>query len=337
MSKPLASNPLAKGDHGMSEVALSRVKVNLKVPSQKKLASVWRSIVKYRWLYFMMLPGLVYFIVFRYLPLWNAQIAFKDFKPLLGVEASPFVGFKNFVTFFNSFYFSQLIGNTLIISLLKLVLGMPMAIILALCIYESMFKRMASLVQTISYLPHFLSWVIMFGILLAMLSPGEGLINEAIKANGGEPIAFLTSPAWFRIVLVGSDIWKETGWSTIIYLAALTSIDPTLFEAAAVDGASRLQRIWHISLPGILPAIVVVTLLRLGNILDAGFQQVFVLYSLPVYSVGDIIDTWVYRQGILEFQFSLATAVGIFKGAIGLGLVLFSNRLAKQFTGSGLY
>jgi len=300
---------------------------------KKLLRSLWRQ----RWLYFMLLPGLFYFVIFRYWPLWNAQIAFKEFKPLLGVEASPFIGFKHFVTFFNSFYFSQLITNTLVFSLMKLVLGMPVAIILALSIYESIFKRLARVVQTISYLPHFLSWVIMFGILLVILSPGEGLINEIIKARGGEPIAFLTSPTWFRIVVIGSDIWKETGWSTIIYLAALMAIDPTLFEAAAVDGASRLQRIWHISLPGIASTVVVVTLLRLGNILDAGFQQIFVLYSLPVYSVGDILDTWVYRQGILEFQFSLATAVGIFKGTIGLLLVLFSNRLAKRLTGTGLY
>lgn len=309
----------------------------LKIISRQYVTSFGKALSKYRWLYFMMIPGLLYFVLFRYWPLWNAQIAFKDFKPLLGVEASPLVGFKHFVVFFKSFYFTQLITNTLIISLLKLVLGMPMAIILALSLYESMFKQLAGLVQTISYMPHFLSWVIMFGILLMLLSPGEGLINEIIKANGGQPISFLTSPAWFRVVLVGSDIWKETGWSTIIYLAALMAIDPTLFEAAAVDGASRLQRIWHISLPGIASTVVVVTLLRLGNILDAGFQQVFVLYSLPVYSVGDIIDTWVYRQGILEFQLSLATAVGLFKGTIGLLLVLFSNKLAKKLTGEGLY
>lgn len=326
----------SKGSQFMNEAVAGKI-INLKGVSQRQMALVWKTIVKYRWLYIMLLPGILYFILFRYLPLWNAQIAFKDFKPLLGVEASPFVGFKHFLAFFKSYYFTQLISNTLIISGLKLVLGMPMAIILAISIYESMFKPLARFVQTISYLPHFLSWVIMFGILLVMLSPGDGLVNEAIKANGGQAISFLTSPNWFRIVVVGSDIWKETGWSTIIYLAALMAIDPTLFEAAAVDGASRLQRIWHISLPGIASTVVVVTLLRLGNILDAGFQQIFVLYSLPVYSVGDIIDTWVYRQGILEFQFSLATAVGIFKGVIGLLLVLFSNRLAKKFTGSGLY
>ena len=330
------SERFSKGDPIMNQAVIG-TKINTKTKTKGQLAQFWNTIVKFRWLYVMMIPGVLYFLIFRYTPLWNAQIAFKDFKPLLGVFASPFVGFKYFLAFFDSFYFSQLITNTLIISLAKLIFGMPMAIILALCIYESMFKRLAGLAQTIAYLPHFLSWVIMFGILLVMLSPGEGMINDAIKAMGGEPIPFLTSPDWFRYVVVGSDVWKETGWSTIIYLAALMAIDSTLFEAAAVDGASRLQRIWHISLPGIASTVVVVTLLRLGNILDAGFYQIFVLYSLPVYSVGDIIDTWVYRQGILEFQFSLATAVGLFKGTIGLILVLVSNRLAKKIAGEGLY
>jgi putative aldouronate transport system permease protein len=212
-----------------------------------------------------------------------------------------------------------------------------MAIILALALYETRFSFFKKIVQNLSYLPHFLSWVIVYGILLMMLSPGSGLVNDMIKAAGGKPIAFLTSPDWFRVVVIGSDIWKETGFGTIIYVAALMSLDPVLFEAAAVDGASRLQRIRHISLPGILPVIVVVTLLRLGTILDAGFSQIFVMYSLPVYSVGDIIDTWVYRQGILEFQFSLATAVGLFKGVIGLILIVASNRIARRLSGSSLY
>ncbi len=317
--------------------AITPGKIQTNTSFQKSWARLMRNLAKYRWVYFMMLPGFVYFILFRYQALWNAQIAFKDFKPLLGVFDSPFVGFKHFLTFFDSFYFEQLIGNTIFFSVGKLILGMPMAILLAICLYESAFKKFSRFVQTITYMPHFLSWVIMLGILLVMLSPGEGFINDIIKAAGGEPIHFLTTPQWFRWVVILSDIWKETGWSTILYLAALMAIDPTLFEAAAVDGASRLQRIWHISLPGILPTIVVVTLLRLGNILDAGFYQIFVLYSLPVYSVGDILDTWVYRQGVLEFQFSLATAVGLFKGVIGLVLVLVSNKLAKRFAGSGIY
>jgi putative aldouronate transport system permease protein len=170
-----------------------------------------------------------------------------------------------------------------------------------------------------------------------LLSPGNGLINNIIIALGGEPIAFMTSPQWFRPVVILSDIWKETGWSTIIYLAALLSISPHLYEAAIVDGASHWRRIWHISLPGILPVIVLVTLLRLGHILDAGFNQIFMLYSVPVYSVGDIIDTWVYRQGILQFQFSLATAVGLFKGVIGLILILTANKIAKRVAQQSLF
>ncbi len=296
-----------------------------------------RTMWRHRWLYFLMTPSLLYFLIFRYGPLWNAQIAFKDFKPLLGVLGSPWAGLTHFETFVNSFYFEQLIFNTVIFSLAKLILGMPIAIILALALHETWFHRYRTVVQTMVYLPHFLSWVIMFGVLLMLLSPDTGLINQVIERFGGEPIAFLTSPAWFRQVVIGSDIWKETGWSTIIYLAALLAISPNLYEAATVDGASHLRRIWHISLPGILPVIVLVTLLRLGNILDAGFNQIFILYSVPVYSVGDIIDTWVYRQGILQFQFSLATAVGLFKGVIGLVLILVANRVAKRVAQQSLF
>jgi putative aldouronate transport system permease protein len=308
-----------------------------KIVQKHAISTLWKNTLKYRWLYILILPALIYFFIFQYIPLWNAQIAFKDFKPLLGVWKSPFIGFTHFITFFKSFYFDQLITNTVIISVLKLIIGIPMAIVLAIGLYETSFRRFRSLVQTVAYLPHFLSWVIMFGVLLMMLSPGDGLINAIIKASGGKSISFLTSPHWFRFVVVASDIWKETGWATIIYLAALMGIDPTLYEAAQVDGASRLQRIWYISLPGILPVIVILTMLRLGHILNAGFNQIFVLYSLPVYSVGDIIDTWVYRSGILDFQLSLATAVGLFKGAIGLVLILIANKAAKKIAGYTMY
>lgn len=296
-----------------------------------------RAVWRHRWLYAMLVLPLLYFAIFKYLPLWNAQIAFRDFKPLLGVVSSPWVGLKHFGTFVSSFYFTQLITNTLLFSLAKLILGIPLAIVLAIALYETSLGFLRRLVQTATYLPHFLSWVIVFGILLMMLSPGDGLVNQVIRAGGGQPISFMTSPDWFRLVVISSDMWKETGWSTILYLAALMSIEPSLYEAATMDGASRIQRIRYISLPGILQVVTVVTLLRLGNILDAGFSQIFVLYSLPVYSVGDIIDTWVYRQGILQFQFSLATAVGLFKGVIGLVLIMMSNKIAKRVAGSGLY
>ncbi|HXD09532.1 MAG TPA: ABC transporter permease subunit [Anaerolineales bacterium] len=300
---------------------------------RKLIRSMWRQ----RWLYFLMTPTLIYFAIFKYGPLWNAQIAFKDFKPLLGVMDSPWVGFKHFETFIHSFYFTDLMTNTLIFSVAKLVLGLPLAVICAIALHETWSVRFRTFVQTMIYLPHFLSWVIMFGVLLVILSPGNGLLNTIIERFGGEPIAFLTSPHYFRWVVILSDIWKETGWSTILYLAALLAISPDLYEAAAVDGATPLQRIWYISIPGILPVIVLVTLLRLGHILEAGFNQIFVLYSVPVYSVGDILDTWVYRQGILQFQFGLATAVGFFKGVIGLALILSANRLAKQLAQQGIY
>ena len=299
--------------------------------------NLWRAIRRYRWLYLLMLPTLIYFVIFKYGPLWNAQIAFKDFKPLLGVLGSPWVGFEHFQTFINSFYFTELIRNTLIFSLAKLILGLPIAVICAIALHETWFLRFRTFVQTMIYLPHFLSWVIMFGVLLVLLSPGNGLINAIIESFGGEPIPFLTSPDSFRWVVILSDIWKETGWSTILYLAALLAISPDLYEAAAVDGATPLQRIRYISLPGILPVVVLITLLRLGHILEAGFNQIFVLYSVPVYSVGDILDTWVYRQGVLNFQFSLATAVGFFKGAIGLVLLLVANRVAKRIAQQSIY
>jgi putative aldouronate transport system permease protein len=299
----------------------------------RTLRVIWR----HRAIYVMLAAPLLYFLIFRYMPLWNAQIAFKDFSPIDGVMRSPWIGFRHFLTFFNSIYFGQLIRNTLGYSLAKLLIGMPIAILLALGLAETASRRLRNVVPTASYLPHFLSWVIMYGILLGLLSPGDGLINDVLKRVGLAPIAFLTEPRWFPVVVVVSDVWKEAGWSAIIYLAGLLGIDTALYEAASVEGATRMQRIRWISLPGILPVVVVITLLRLGNILDAGFQQIFVLYSLPVYSVSDILDTWIYRSGVLDFQLSLASAVGLFKGVIGLLLLVTANRLAKRAAGSGLY
>lgn len=303
----------------------------------ERIRRLLREMWKHRWLYALLIPPLTYYLIFRYIPIYNAQIAFKDFRALLGVEGSPWVGFEHFETFFRSFYFNELIVNTVVFSTAKLILGIPLAVVLAVAIHESRFIMFRSLVQTVTYLPHFLSWVVMFGLLLGLLSPAGGMVNEAIKSAGGQSISFLTSPAWFRQIVISSDIWKETGWSTILYLAALLSINPDLYEAASVDGASHLRRIWHISLPGIVPVIVLVTLLRLGNILDAGFNQIYVLYSVPVYSVGDILDTWIYRAGVLDFQFGLATAVGMFKGVIGLILIVVFNKVAQRVAQQSLF
>jgi putative aldouronate transport system permease protein len=296
-----------------------------------------REIKRYRSVYILLVIPLAFYIVFKYIPIWNGQIAFKDFMPMDGVTGSKWIGLTHFKTFIKSFYFGELLRNTLFYSFGKLLVSVPAAIILAVTLYESLRRKLAKVVQTLAYLPHFLSWVIMYGILLVLLAPGDGIINDIIKLFGGRPIAFLTDTHTFPWIVIISDAWKEMGWSAIIFIAALLGIDPTLFEAAMVEGVNAPQRVWYITLPSIRPVIVMVVLLRLGTILDAGFNQMFMLYSIPVYSVADIIDTWVYRQGLLEFQFGLATAVGIFKGAIGLLLVIISNWMVKKVSDSGLF
>jgi putative aldouronate transport system permease protein len=295
-----------------------------------------RDIKRHISVYALLVIPFVYYVIFKYTPIWNGQIAFKDFMPLEGVGGSAWVGFTHFKTFFNSFYFLELLRNTLFYSFGKLLVSVPVAILLAIAIYECLHPILRKIVQTLAYLPHFLSWVIMYGILLVLLAPGDGIVNDIITFFGGKPVAFMTDTKTFPIIILLSDAWKEMGWSAIIFIAALIGIDPSLFEAAVVEGASAPQRVWYITLPSIRPVIVMVVLLRLGTILDAGFNQMFMLYSIPVYSVADIIDTWVYRQGLLEFQFGLATAVGIFKGVIGLLLITVSNWMVRKVSDSSL-
>ncbi|MBR1715015.1 MAG: sugar ABC transporter permease [Treponema sp.] len=297
---------------------------------------LWKDVKRHFSVYALLIIPVVYYAILKYGPIINGQIAFKNFYPEAGVWGSAWVGFDNFVTFVKSFYFSELLRNTILYSIAKLCISVPLSIILSVALYECTQNVLRRVVQTLVYLPHFLSWVIMYGILLTLLSPGEGLVNEVIKFFGGEPVDFLTNVHTFPAIVVISDAWKEMGWAAIIFIAALMGIDPSLFEAAMVEGASAVQRVWYITLPSIKPVIVTVVLLKLGTILDAGFNQMFMLYSIPVYSVGDIIDTWVYRQGLLEFKFALATAVGIFKGAIGMLLVMISNKIVKKLTESSL-
>ncbi|HZJ88706.1 MAG TPA: ABC transporter permease subunit [Sphaerochaeta sp.] len=304
---------------------------------KEKRTVLRREIKRHQSVYLLLIIPLVYYITFKYVPIFNGQIAFKDYMALDGVIGSRWVGFKHFRTFMRSYYFVELLRNTLMYSFGKMLFSLPMAILLAVAIYESNRPHLRKAVQTLAYLPHFLSWVIMYGILLALLAPGDGVVNDLVKALGGKSVDFLTSTRTFPWIVILSDTWKEMGWSAIIFIAALMGIDPTLFEAAMVEGASAWQRVRYITLPAITPVIVIVVLLRLGTILDAGFNQIFMLYSTPVLSVGDIIDTWVYRQGLLEFEFGLATAVGLFKGVIGMTLILTSNRLVRRFGGSALY
>jgi putative aldouronate transport system permease protein len=295
----------------------------------------WRRLWKFRALYLMLLPGLIWYALFRYVPMYGVLIAFKDFNPLAGIIGSPWADpwYKHFRTFFTSPYFSQLMANTLLISLYKLLFGMVPPLLLAILLNECRASWFRRIIQTLSYMPHFLSWVIIYGVLLALFSQSSGLINRWIVEGGGRALPFLTSPNYFRSLLVGSDIGQNLGWGAIIYLAAIAGIDPTLYEAARVDGAGRLRLIWHITLPGLRNVAILLLILRIGHVLDAGFEQIYILYNPQVYRVGDIIDTWVFRTGLEQLNFSLAAAVGLFKSVIGLLLVFSADRLARRMGG----
>nr|WP_303920038.1 ABC transporter permease subunit [Treponema berlinense] len=307
----------------------------LKAPKK----NLWKDIKRHYSVYALLVIPAVYYAILKYGAVINGQIAFKSFLPQEGVWGSSWIGFSNFIEFFQSFYFFELLRNTLGYSFAKLIVGVPLSIILAVTLYECTHDVLRRVVQTLAYLPHFLSWVIMYGILLVLLAPGDGLVNDIIRAITDNPnagIDFLNDTTTFPAIVIISDAWKEMGWAAIIFIAALMGIDPSLFEAAMVEGASAVQRVWYITIPSIKPVIVTVVLLKLGKILDAGFNQMFMLYSVPVYSVADIIDTWVYRQGLLQFKFALATAVGIFKGVIGMLLVMTSNAVTKRLADSSL-
>ena len=299
---------------------------------------LWKDVKRHFSVYALLIIPVVYYAILKYGPIVNGQIAFKDFASNQGVWGSVWVGFDNFTAFFKSFYFKELLRNTILYSLAKLCVSVPLSILLAVALYECTHNMLRRIVQTLAYLPHFLSWVIMYGILLNILSPSDGLLNSIIEAFAGKghAVDFLTNTTAFPFIVIISDAWKEMGWAAIIFIAALMGIDPSLFEAAMVEGASAVQRVWYITLPSIKPVIVTVVLLKLGTVLDAGFNQMFMIYSPSVYAVADIIDTWVYRQGLLEFKFALATAVGFFKGVIGLILVMTSNAIVKKLADTSL-
>ena len=297
-----------------------------------------KDIARQKWIYILIAVPLIYYFVFKYVPLWYSLIAFRDFKSVrYGILTSDWVGMENFREFVTSHYFWSLIRNTLMYSIGKILVSLPLSVILAIAIYECRHNKLRKVVQTLAYLPHFLSWVIMYGILLSLFAPGDGIINDLIKFFGGQPIDFLTNAKAFPWLVIFSDAWKEMGWSAIIFIAALMGIDVSLFEAAMVEGANSWQRVKYITFPAIKPVIVTVLLLKIGTIFEAGFNQIFMLYSPAVYSVADIIDTWVYRQGLLEGRFGLATAAGLFKGIIGMLLLFASNYFSKKFSDSSLF
>lgn len=287
-------------------------------------------------LWLIAMPGILYFIVFKYGPLLGNVIAFQDYSLFKGVWGSSFVGWKHFVYMFQYEEFINLLKNTMILSFYQIAFGFPAPLLLALLLNEIRFGLYKRTVQTVLYLPHFLSWVIVGGTFINLLSI-DGMVNRLTGLLGLQSIDFMTNKSFFRGVVVMSSIWKEVGWGMIIYLAAMSAINPQLYEAAIVDGAGRWRQMWSITLPSISPAIITLFLLGIGNLLDTNVEQMLVLLNPLVRPIGEVIDTYVYRSGLLGAQFSFTTAIGLFKSLIGLTMIVCLNRLSKQLTGSGLY
>ena len=297
----------------------------------------WHKIRRNWDLYLLIFPVIVYFLVFHYYPMYGVQIAFRNFVATKGILGSPWVGLRHFKRFFNSFYFWRLIKNTLGIGIYELVVGFPIPIILALSINEVRNERFKRFVQNITYAPHFLSTVVVVGLVFMFLSPSHGVINNIIKALGHEPISFMTEPKWFKTIYVLSGVWKSMGWNSIIYLAALSGVDPELHDAAKVDGASQLQRIRHINLPAIFPTIVTLLILNVGRILSVGFEKVFLMQNPLNLEASDVISTHVYRTGLQGAQYSYSAAVGLFNSVVNFVMLVTVNKLARRINETSLW
>ena len=296
--------------------------INQRVPAPlTKRTSLKRYIWKKRWLYLMCIPGLVYLILFHYVPMYGIMMAFQNFSFKKGIFGSPFNNFANFQELFGSQIFYRVLRNSLFLSITRLIFSFPVPIILALLINEIRSKAFKRTAQTLMYLPHFLSWVVLGGIVVNMLSMTDGLVNDLIASAGGQKINFLGSVDWFRTVIIGSHIWKEAGWGTIIYLSALTAINPEYYEAAKVDGANRFQQTLYITLPGISGTIVIMLILAIGGLMNNGFEQIFLFKNNLNQSVAEVFETYVYQVGIAGGRYSYSTAVGLFKNVVGAVLV----------------
>lgn len=285
----------------------------------------------------LMLPVVAYYVIFSYIPMAGIVIAFKEYRLLDGIWGSPWVGLKQFEVLFQTPSFFEVLRNTVVISALRILFGFPAPILLALLLNELRSEKYKRVIQTISYLPHFLSWVVLAGIFLQFLSPSSGPINILLTKMGLQPIYFLGQPSTFVPTIIATGIWQSIGWGSIIYLAAISGISPELYESALLDGANRLQRIWYITLPSIAPTIVVLFILNMGSILNGGFDQIFNLYNDAVMSVADILDTYVYRRGLTGLQYSYAAAVGLFKNGIGFLFVFATNLFARKLGDASLW
>lgn len=319
-----------------SATALQNRALDEKKKSKKK-KGLFYNLSTHKEYYIMLIPGILFFLVFCYGPMYGLIIAFQDFYPLKGIEGSEFVGLTHFKALLTNPFFLSVLKNTLIISFLKILVCFPAPIILCLALNEIKHPKFKKITQSISYLPHFVSWVVVSGIIIEFLSPTRGPINILLQSLGVDPIFFVAESEWFRLVLVSSDMWKSIGWGSIVYLAAVTGVDPALYEAAEIDGAGRIKKILHVTLPALMPIITVMLIMESGKILNDSFEQVYNFLSPSTYGVGDVISTFVYRMGIQEMKFSFTTAVDLFKNVISFALVMLTNFIARKTSDYALW
>lgn len=305
-------------------------------PAKVKRGLKFKKIFSNYQLYLFLLPALIYFIVFHYLPMYGILIAFKDFVATKGIMGSPWVGFKHFERFFESFQFWTLIKNTLGLSVVQLIVGFPLPIFLALMLNQIRSEKYKRFVQTVVYAPHFISVVVLAGMIFVFFS-NNGLINNIILLFGGDPISFMAKPEWFKPLYIASGVWQETGWAAIIYLAALAGVSPELHEAAVMDGANKWQRIFHVDIPAIMPTAVILLILSVGGIMNIGFEKAYLLQTPMNQPSAEIIPTYVYKMGLQQAQYSFAAAVGLFNAVINLILLIAVNKFAKKLSGTGLW
>ncbi|TAH69851.1 MAG: sugar ABC transporter permease, partial [Anaerolineaceae bacterium] len=283
-----------------------------------------------------LLPVVLYYLVFCYFPMYGAQIAFRNFRPRLGITGSEWIGLENFITFFKGIYFNRLIRNTLLINLLNLIIGFPAPIILALLLNEVRNVRFKRTIQTISYLPHFISTVVIAGMILQFVGT-DGFITKILTSFGLPQKNLLTIPNMFRPIYITSEIWQGVGWSSIIYIAAITGINPELYEAAKIDGAGRFKQVLNVTIPGIMPTIITMFILRIGSMMSLGYEKIILLYNSSIYETADVISTYVYRKGLLDLNYSFGAAVDLFNSVINLVLLITANKICKKLTDSSLW
>lgn len=308
--------------------------------SSKKKDSKWKIIKKdfkiNKYVYLMALPMVIYFILFHFMPMYGIIIGFKDFSPRIGIWNSPWVGLKHIKNFFDSMYFARTVKNTALLSVYSLIWGFPGAIILALLLNELRREKFKRVVQTVTYLPHFISLVVICGLIVDFTST-DGLINSILSGFGVEATNWLTKPEWFRTIYISSGIWQSIGWDSIIFLAALAGIDPSLYEAARIDGAGRWKQMLHVTLPGIAPTIVIMLILNIGGLMAVGSEKIILLYNSLTWETSDVISSFVYRKGLLGADYSFSTAVGLFESLIGFVLLIVANKLSKKISEQSLW